>query len=148
MRYVVVGAGVAGAAHLWSLWRTARAQPPRSKHGAGVCCTRELLRRLQPDDRLTLVAPGDAVKVRQPLLRACVRLFGLRCALDSGRARFACRRSQCVENVERVTRRVELFDGALALRRRRDVKTHATVLTCAPLAQWWLGRWSGCRPQT
>ena len=40
MRYIVVGSGV-----------------------AGVCCLRALTERLQPGDEVTIVTPGDAVKV-------------------------------------------------------------------------------------
>ena len=66
----------------------------------GVCCARELVARLRPGDRLTLVAPGDVLKVR-----ALSGLCGAGCFAERERP------AQCVENVERVTRRAEVFDG-------------------------------------
>ena len=77
---------------------------------AGVCCLRELASRLPPEARdVTLVAPGDNAKARQPGPTLPV----------SRSHPFPClaRAAQCVENVARVTRKVEIFNGACSERR-------------------------------
>jgi len=80
MRFVVVGAGV-----------------------AGTSCARVLAERAQPGDSVTLVAAGDAIK--------------------------------CVEAVERITRRVEVFDVVerplSALRGVSVLKAHVLAVDSA-----------------
>lgn len=63
MRYVVVGAGVAGESRVGAHPGDAALALIQAST-AGVCCARELLKRLEPGDQLTLVAPGDVLKVR------------------------------------------------------------------------------------
>ena len=110
MRFVVVGAGVAGTGAGVAVFRHTcldSGAPP-----AGVCCLRELASRLPPETRdVTLIAPGDNAKARQsgPTLPVS-RSHPCPCL---------ARAAQCVENVERVTRKVEIFNGASSERHSR-----------------------------
>lgn len=100
-----------------------------------MCCLRELVSRLPPDARdVTLIAPGDNAKARQQ--EPTLPVSNLRPVRRLARA------AQCVENVERVTRKVDVFNGALPERHSR-VAPPLEVLnsTCAQL---WRRRWRCC----